>query len=69
MVSLAAHDAGGGLVFAVQIHHSHGVYVVSVAADCADDARREAREAALDEGLILYRVIVSGGPYGLPGGC
>lgn len=56
-------------MFAVQIHHSHGVYVVSVAADCADDARREAREAALDEGLILYRVIVSGGPYGLPGGC
>jgi hypothetical protein len=55
-------------VYWVEIHHSNGTYRVPVAADCADDARMEARDAALAEGLILYRVTVSGGPYGLPSG-
>ena len=52
----------------ISVHHSHGAYRVPIAADCANDARRIAREDALSEGLILYRVDVLSGPYGLPGG-
>jgi hypothetical protein len=35
-----------------------------VSADSPGDAYVTARETALAEGLILYRVIVVGGPYG-----
>lgn len=55
-------------MFWIEIHHSNGSYRMPVAADCADNARRIAREDALAEGLILYRVVVLSGPYGLPGG-
>jgi hypothetical protein len=55
-------------MYSVSVHHSYGHYVANVSADSADAARTIAREDALAEGLILYRVIVLRGPYGLPGG-
>jgi hypothetical protein len=55
-------------MYSVGIHHSHGHYVSRILADSPGDAYVAAREAALAEGLILYRVIVLRGPYGLPGG-
>lgn len=55
-------------MYSVGIHHRHGYYTINVSADSADDARTIAREEALAEGLILYRVTVLGGPYGLQSG-
>jgi len=51
-------------MYSVSVHHSHGHYITRVLADSPADAYVEAREAALAEGLILYRVVVVGGPYG-----
>lgn len=51
-------------MYSVAIHHSHGNYVVRVEADSPGDAYVAAREAALAEGLVLYRVMVIRGPYG-----
>jgi hypothetical protein len=51
-------------MYSVSVHHSHGHYITRVSADSPGDAYVVAREAALAEGLILYRVIVEGCPCG-----
>ncbi len=46
----------------VTVHHANGRYVANVPESCPTEARRIAREAALADGLILYRVVVAEGP-------
>jgi len=50
-------------MYSVAIHHRHGYYVANVSADSREDAYVAAREQALTEGLILYRVVVIRAPY------
>jgi hypothetical protein len=51
-------------MYSVSVHHSHGHYITRVLADSPGDAYVVAREDALAEGMILYRVVVMGGPCG-----
>jgi hypothetical protein len=46
----------------IVVHHAHGRYVANVPESDPAKARQIAREAALADGLVLYRVIVAEGP-------
>ena len=48
----------------VSVVHSHGSYMVMIEAPTASEARTQAREEALADGLLLYRVVVAGGHHG-----
>jgi hypothetical protein len=48
----------------VSVVHSHGSYTVMIDALTASEARIIARQEALADGLLLYRVVVAGSHYG-----
>lgn len=43
------------MIYAITIVHTLGSEAITIEADCADDAIIQAREWALNEGLILLR--------------
>ena len=51
-------------MYTVSVIHAHGSYMVVINAPTASEARTQARQEALAEGLLLYRVVVAGGHYG-----
>jgi len=48
----------------VSVVHSHGSYTVSIDAPTSSEACTQARQEALADGLLLYRVVVAGGHHG-----
>jgi len=53
-------------MYAVSVVHAHGFYTAVINAPTASEARIQARQEALAEGLLLYRVVVAGSHYGPP---
>jgi hypothetical protein len=52
------HQRGQQVIFTVIILHTLGSENISIEADCPDDALIQAREWALNNGLILLRCFI-----------